>query len=114
MTNKGHLEEELKKRAAQQPKYLSVTELPNKIEVKILSFEFKTDKKGQEACFITLITRKGEYIVQKYTKSTYEDLFNTIEAAGGEAYLSSTFTEWRLERRGRSINPRLYPAPKVK
>jgi len=105
------LTEQLKKKSEQIPQYISVSEIPPKIEVKILSFEFKTDKRGNEACFITLVTKDGKRVVQKYTKSCYEALFNAIEHAGGERYLSENFHVWVQERRGRSINPRLYPTP---
>ena len=105
------LTDALKKKVETLPKYLSVTELPPKVEVKLTSFEFKTDKKGNEGAFITLRTKDGSLIVQKYGKSCYEPLLNAIEAAGGEQYLTQNYHVWSQERLGKSINPRLYPVP---
>ena len=105
------LTEVLKKKVEQLPKYLSVTELPPRIEVKLLAFAFKTDKKGNEGAFITLETKEGAYIVQKYGKSCYEPLLNAIFAAGGEEYLRNNYHTWIMDKRGKSLNPRLYPVP---
>lgn len=111
MTN---LTEVLKKKVEQLPKYLSVTELPNRVEVKLVAFAFKTDKKGNEGAFVTLQVKSGAYIVQKYGKSCYEPLLNAIEAAGGEQYLRDNYHPWMLEKLGKSVNPRLYPLPQEK
>jgi hypothetical protein len=105
------LTELLKKKVEQLPKYLSVTELPPRIEVKLLAFAFKTDKKGNEGAFITLETKEGAYIVQKYGKSCYEPLLDAMEAAGGEQYLRNNYHVWIMDKRGKSLNPRLYPIP---
>ena len=105
------LTEQLKKKLQQIQKYIPVSELPNRIELKLTAYAFKQDKKGNESLFLTLETKEGAYVIQKYTKSCYEDLFNAIEKAGGEDHLRNNYHTWILERRGKSYYARLYPLP---
>jgi crotonobetainyl-CoA:carnitine CoA-transferase CaiB-like acyl-CoA transferase len=106
------LTEALKKKVQQIPKYISIKELPNKVELKLVAFAFRNDNRGKESLFLTLQTREGAYVVQKYGRSTFEALLDAIEAAGGEDYLRNNFHPWVMEKRGKAIYPRLYPVPK--
>ena len=107
-------EEELEKRAAQQPEIISVTELPEEITAKIQSYIFKADKRGNEALFLRLQTPEGKIVIQKYTPSTYKHLKEAIEKCGGYEYLKQNYTRWVKMRAGRAINERLFPVKEVK
>jgi hypothetical protein len=103
----------LKEKAEQVKEYLSVTDLPKEIEAKMVGdLQFKTDKRGNEACFITLQTKEGKYVVQKYTSTNYAYLYDKITSCGGMQKLQTEYHLWVKERVGRSINERLFPQPK--
>ncbi|MBS7270383.1 MAG: hypothetical protein KIH10_16300 [Candidatus Freyarchaeota archaeon] len=105
----------LKEKAEQTPEYISVTDIPPTVTAKLASdLTFKADKRGNEACFITLETPDKKRIVQKYTPSTYKYLYEAILNSGGIDYLKTNYVEWKKERLGRAINERLYPTPKKK
>ncbi|MEM2368411.1 MAG: hypothetical protein QXQ50_09300 [Candidatus Bathyarchaeia archaeon] len=107
--------EKLKQKAEEVAEYLSVTDLPNEIQAKIVSdLVFKVDKRGNEACFITLETPDRKRVVQKYTPSTYKALHEAILNAGGLEYLQNNYVTWTKRREGRAINERLFPQPKTK
>jgi hypothetical protein len=105
----------LKQKAEQVKNYLSVLEIPQQIEAILISdLEFKKDKRENEACYIQLQTRDKKIIVQKYTQTNYEYLYDTIIACGGIDKLKQEYHMWKKERVGRSINERLFPAPNKK
>lgn len=105
----------LKEKAEKVKEYLSVLEIPETIEVKLTSdLEFKKDKRGNEACFITLETRDGKIIVQKYTSTNYAYLYDAISKLGDLEFLKKDFYTWKKAKVGRSINERLFPMPKKK
>jgi len=106
--------EKLKKKAEETPTFLSVTDIPNQVEARILTGEFKTDKRGNECFFLRLITKDNKIIVQKYTPSTYRDLYNAMKEAGDVEYLMNNFHVWEKRRSGRAINERLFPVPAKK
>ena len=107
--------EKLKEKAEQAKEYISVTDIPSEVNAILASdLVFKADKRGNEACFITLKTKEGKYIAQKYTPSTYKYLHDCIINCGGLTNLQNTYYIWKKERVGRSINERLYPQPKPK
>jgi hypothetical protein len=107
--------EKLKQKAEQVKEYLSVTDLPEQIEAKMIGdLQFKTDKRGNEACFITLETKEGKLVVQKYTSTNYAYLYDKITSCGGIQKLQMEYHTWIKERVGRSINDRLFPQPKKK
>jgi hypothetical protein len=106
------LEEELRKRAAQVKEYIPATNLPDEVEAIIIGEPtFKTDKRGTEALFITLKTRDGKYIAQKYMPTTYSDLESAIKACGGVEALKRSYHIWRKRRSGRTQFDRLFPTP---
>jgi hypothetical protein len=105
--------DKLKQKAEQVKEYLSVTDLPSQIEAKMVGdLQFKTDKRGNEACFITLATKEGKLVVQKYTSTNYAYLYDRIVSCGGIQKLQTEYHTWVKERVGRSINERLFPQSK--
>jgi hypothetical protein len=103
----------LKQKAEQVKEYLSVTDLPQQVKaIMVGDLQFKTDKRGNEACFITLQTKEGKYVVQKYTSTNYAYLYDRIVSCGGIQKLQTEYHFWVKERIGRSINERLFPQPK--
>jgi hypothetical protein len=106
------LEEELRRRAAQVKEYIPATNLPDEVEAIIIGEPtFKTDKRGTEALFITLKTRDGKYIAQKYMPTTYADLESAIGSCGGVKALQESYHIWRKKRSGRTQFDRLFPTP---
>jgi len=101
--------QKLKEKAEQTLQYISVTEIPEEVMAKVIKSEFKVDKRGNEALFITLETEDKKAIVQKYTPSTYKYLLQCIERCGGEEALKTDYYLWKKERVGRVINERLFP-----
>jgi hypothetical protein len=107
--------EKLKEKAEQTKEYISVTDIPNEVNAILVSdLNFKADKRGNEALFLTLRTKDNKYIVQKYTPSTYSYLYNKILECGSIEKLKNEYHTWIKQRAGRSINERLYPQPKPK
>lgn len=105
----------LKEKAEKVKEYLSVLEVPESIEVKLIGdLEFKKDKRGNEACFLTLETREGKIIVQKYTSTNYAYLYDAISKLGDITFLKKDFVTWKKAKVGRSINERLFPMPTKK
>jgi hypothetical protein len=105
--------EKLKEKAEQTKEYISVTDIPNEVNAILVSdLNFKADKRGNEALFLTLKTKDNKYIVQKYTPSTYKYLYERIIDCGGIDKLKNEYHTWKKERIGRAINERLYPQPK--
>jgi len=103
----------LAEKARQVRQYIPATELPSEVEALMVSdLVFKTDKRGNECCFVTLMTKDRKYIVQKYTPTTYSHLHNAIKACGGIEALQKDFHTWRKARVGRIMNERLFPVPK--
>jgi len=103
----------LKKKAEQAKEFISVVDLPEQIEAKLVGdLVFKTDKRGNEGCFITLQTKEGKYVAQKYTQTQYAYLYNAIINCGGLAKLQNEYHIWIKQRVGRGINERLFPKPK--
>jgi len=96
---------------AQESKYLSISDLPTSI-VGIVANEpqFKTDKRGNEAVYITIQTDAGS-VVQKYGKSLYEQLLKTIKQCGGLEQLKTIKHEWKQEKAGRAQFNRYFPQP---
>lgn len=107
--------EKLREKAEEVAEYLSVTDLPDQIQAKIVSdLVFKVDKRGNECLFLTLETPEKKRIVQKYTPSTYSALYEALLNAGGWEYLQNNYATWVKQRVGRAINERLYPQIKTK
>jgi len=107
--------EKLKQKAEQVKEYLSVMDLPKEVQAKMVGdLDFRTDKRGNEACFIVLETKEGKLVVQKYTSTNYAYLYDRITSCGGIQKLQTEYHSWVKERVGRSINERLFPQPKPK
>jgi len=109
----SNLLEKLKEKAAQAREYLSVADIPVEVNAVLASdLDFRADKRGNEALFVTLKTKDNKYIVQKYTPTTYKYLHEKIIDCGGLEKLQKEFYVWKKERIGRAINERLFPQPK--
>jgi hypothetical protein len=105
--------EKLKEKASEAKEYISVTELPDEIDVRIATEpQFKVDKRGNECLFVVLDTKDGKRVVQKYTPSQYGQLVDMIERCGGIETLSTEYFTWKKKRIGRALNDRLFPQPK--
>ena len=102
------LESILKEKVSELPKYLSVSELPEVIKAKMIKYEFKEDKRGNEAFFIHLETENGEIIVQKFTRSTWPELYERLKRIGFDR-IQKEYISWVKTNVGRAINPRLLP-----
>jgi hypothetical protein len=103
----------LKEKAAQAREYLSVADIPALVNAILIGdLDFRADKRGNEALFVTLKTKDNKYIVQKYTPTTYQYLHQRIIDCGGLENLQKEFYTWKKERIGRAINERLFPQPK--
>jgi hypothetical protein len=103
--------EKLKAKAEQVGEYISITEIPSEVTAMLESLEFKIDKRGNECLFVRLKTKDNKIIVQKYTPTTYESLYERINDVGWDRIAAGEYVLWRKERRGRAINDRLYPYP---
>jgi len=102
----------LKERMEQVKEYISIQDLPDHVNLLLIGdLDFKADKRGNEACFMTLATEDKKYLVQKYTPSQYRELFYYIEKCGGIEALKQKYFIWEKRRSGRAINDRLFPRP---
>jgi hypothetical protein len=107
--------EKLKEKAEQAREYISVTDIPEEVNAILVGeLNFKADKRGNEALFLTLKTKDNKYIAQKYTPTTYKYLHDKIIDCGGLTKIQNELYIWKKERIGRAINERLYPQPKTK
>jgi len=91
-------------------------ELPEKIELQVKSFEFKTDTQGREGCFVHLETRDGEELTQKFTSMHIIDLADALEKLDFKEGLSTAIGKWMLWKKKpyRMGNPRLIPTKVLK
>lgn len=96
---------------AQENKYLSLSELPTTINAIIVGDpQFKTDKRGNEAVYITLQTTTGN-VIQKFGKSLYEKLLESLKECGGLIELQKNKHDWKQEKAGRVQFNRYFPQP---
>ncbi len=110
----SELEKTLEQKVKETPEFLSVAELPEELVAKVQSSVFKTDKRGNEALFIRLLTKDNKVVIQKYTPTQYKYLLEQIRKCGGIENLKTNYYTWRKEKVGRAINERLFPTPKKK
>ena len=115
----SEFELDLEKRSQLSGDYLSVRDMPDTLELTVLKQEYKLDGRGKECLYITFQIASGEHmakkVVQKYTPSTYTDLHEAIQKAGGWKQLTSLEPhKWTKQASGRTINQRLFPEPKPK
>jgi len=101
-------ESELKEKVKDYMKYLSVAELPDTVRAKLVFWEFKQDKRGNEGFYIHLETENKEIIVQKFTRSTWMELYERIRKVGFDR-IQNEYVTWVKTQVGRAINPRLLP-----
>lgn len=102
------LEGMLKEKVGEMVKYLSVTELPDIVKARLVKWEFKEDSRGNKCFYIHLETEGKEIIVQKFTKSTWLELYDRLSRIGFDR-LEKEYLTWVKANIGRAINPRLIP-----
>lgn len=105
-------EEKLKEKIeeAQKTAFVSLDTLPSTITVKIIGTpEFKADGRGNEGLYVVLIQKDETKIVQKYTKTLYQEFESAIEDCGGLTPLQTEFHQWTQRKIGRAFNQRYYP-----
>lgn len=107
-----NFDELMQKQIAENPEIISCADIPNEIEVIFKDYRTKTDGRGEDALYVNLWTRDGKRIVQKYTKSSYKQFYDAVQAAGGFAFLHDNFVTWVKSAMGQMKNARLLPAPK--
>lgn len=100
---------ELLKDKSQTSVFVLLDDLPERPELKMLSYELKTDKRGNEGIFITFEDREGRRIVQKYGASVYEMLLALIAKVGGERVIKESYITYEKRTYGRQDQNRLYP-----
>lgn len=93
-----------------------LAELPQKIELKPLRYEFKTDAHGRESLYVNFETHEGQTLTQKYTPMHFPDLveiFEELKLDGGWAEITG---KWVLfeQKKFRIGNPRLMPKKVLK
>jgi len=93
-------EERLKQKIeeAEKTAFVPLDTLPSVITVKIEGQpEFKADGRGNEGLYVVLVQKDGTKIVQKYTKTLYQELESALEECGGLATLQTKFIRnWNL------------------
>lgn len=96
---------------AKESKYLSLSDLGTEIKGRIAGEpQFKTDKRGNEALYITISTDAGS-VVQKFGKSLYEKLGIQMKLCGGLKNLQENEHLWKQEKAGRATFNRYFPQP---
>lgn len=110
-------EEKLKQKIeeAQKTAFVPLDTLPSTITAKILEEpEFKADGRGNEGLYIVLIREDETKVVQKYTKTLYQEFESALEECGGLKALQTDFHQWTQRKIGRAFNQRYYPIPNPK
>lgn len=98
----------LKEKVGELTKYLSVAELPDVVKARLIKWEFKEDQRGNEGFYIHLETENKEIIVQKFTRSTWLELYDRLKRIGFDR-IQKEYVTWVKSNVGRAINPRLLP-----
>jgi len=95
-------------------KRIDLTELPEQLTAKVLSWRFDKDRMGRDCLIVDLITKNEEILTQKYTSLHINDLSDCIEALGFDHIdeLKKAFFVWKLKPY-RIGNPRLLPMEKA-
>jgi hypothetical protein len=74
----------------------------------MIKTRFKDDKRGNKAFFIHLETENGEIVVQKFTRSTWLELYDRLKRIGFDR-IQNEYVTWVKTNVGRAINLRLLP-----
>ena len=104
-------EQEMDRKVAENPELIPVTEIPDEVEALVRDFKFKADARGNEALFVTLLTKEKKRIIQKYTSSSYSEVKDAVRKAGGMDVLKITMWAWKKDTFGQMKQPRLLPVP---
>jgi len=97
---------------AEKTAFVPLDTLGKTITVKVVGTpEFKADGRGNEGLYVILVQKDETKIVQKYTKTLYQELESALEECGGLEVLQSKFHTWEQRKIGRAFNPRFYPKP---
>lgn len=100
---------------AEKTAFVPLDTLPSIITAKVLGTpEFKNDGRGNEGLYVVLIREDESKVVQKYTKTLYQEFESTLEECGGLKVLQGAFHKWIQKKIGRAFNQRYYPMPNPK
>ncbi len=103
-------EEKLKEKAERQLTYESLDTLPETITAKIYGEpQIKQDNQKNECVFLELILENGKGVIQKYTKTSFKDLYESVKQAGGFKKLADNFHKWTKRETGQAKNERYFP-----
>lgn len=106
----AEFEKELEARVTPVTQMITLDQLPERVEAVIADVpQFKLDRRGAEALFITLITKDEKVIVQKYTPSAWFEVYSAFKRCGGVKKLMQNYTTWIKKHIGRQRFERLLP-----
>lgn len=105
------LEEELAQRVKETGDFMSISDIPDEIELLLVNHVFKTDSRGNDALFVYFRTAQDQRVVQKYTQTSYEDILKAFKKAGGVDHLKVVLTKYTKGILGSMQKPRLIPVP---
>jgi hypothetical protein len=80
------------------PDRMDLDKAPLEMEATVSKTEFKADKQGKNCLYVTLITKGGQSVIQKYTPYHYKELIGAMKESGIEelADVKKPIT-WRLK-----------------
>lgn len=104
-------DEMINKGIEDNPEVMPCSEIPDKIDLILVSFKHKEDARGNKAIYLTLRTKSNKRVIQKYTASSYVTLKRAIDDAGGFEFLTHTLWTWTKGEVGQMKMPRLLPVP---
>lgn len=99
--------ETLRKKAK---KRIELDQLPESLVAKLTEWQFKEDSRGRECLYVTLITKEGEQLTQKYTDFHLSYLIENLEKLGVTS-IDDIKNKWIIWHKTtfRIGNPRLLP-----
>jgi len=107
-----------KRESKPQQNVMDFSEIPQRIEAKVNSYQWKKDDRGRNCLYITLETKTGQLIKnQKYSVMFMERLSEAMTSLGfKEVKDIKDYITWNLEsfsQPGITANPRLIPVSPV-
>ena len=97
------------KQKVDESEYIDLDKAPNELIGKLVKFEFKEDKLKNQALFAEIVLKDSKKLIQKYTKTTYNHLYDAIEKLGGLKVVKENFCLWEQKRVGRTTLNRFFP-----
>lgn len=104
--------DEMEATAQKSKEFVPLDTIPNEMELKWLSEEFKKDKQGNSCLFVVFGTKDERKVKQKYTATMIGELRASIQATATREELAKAFFLYRKKEVGkRGSFARLYPVP---